>query len=248
MKDKRGKKAAASHQRKWKRYVSLRRENGTRMTRSPVTIQIATESEPAKPSWMGEVAAFAQVLTHTGMLKTIQDEVRFARARFGQYDLTDFAVVLIGYILSGEPTLLAFYERLAPWASPFMALFGRTCLPHRSTLSRFLAALDQPTMEALRTLFQKDLLARKPFASPSGLFDRTGAQWVVIDVDGTRKAARQRALPQTDALPAPHRRFDLVCAPGYQGRKRGEVVRTRTVVRSVTYASVARHVWWPRQR
>jgi hypothetical protein len=52
----------------------------------------------------------------------------------------------------------------------------------------------------------------------------------VTDVDGTRQGARQRALPQTDALPAPHRRFDRVCEPGYTGRKRGEVVRTRTVV------------------
>jgi hypothetical protein len=55
-------------------------------------------------------------------------------------------------------------------------------------------------------------------------------QWLVIDVDGTRATARQRALPQTEALPLPHRRFDQVCAPGYQGRKRGEVVRTRTVI------------------
>jgi len=78
---------------------------------------------------------------------------------------------------------------------------------------------------------QKDVLARKPFPSPGGLFDRTDQQWIVIDVDGTRQAARQRALPQTDRLPTPHRRFDQVCAPGYQGRKRGEVVRTRTVVR-----------------
>jgi hypothetical protein len=53
------------------------------------------------------------------------------------YDLIDFAVVLIGYALSGEPTLLAFYERLLPFAEPFMALFGRDQLPHRSTLSRF---------------------------------------------------------------------------------------------------------------
>lgn len=78
---------------------------------------------------------------------------------------------------------------------------------------------------------QKDVLARKPFPSPGGLFDRTDQPWIVIDVDGTRQAARQRALPQTDRLPTPHRRFDQVCAPGYQGRKRGEVVRTRTVVR-----------------
>ncbi|GHO82583.1 hypothetical protein KSZ_05890 [Dictyobacter formicarum] len=195
-----------------------------------VTIQITPQSAPSPPSWLGEVAAFAQVLTYTGLLKTIQDEVRFARARFGRYDLIDFGAVLIGYILSGEPTLLAFYERLAPFASPFMALFGRDQLPHRSTLSRFLATLDQPTVEALRTLFHKDLLARKPFPSLGGLLDRTGGQWVVIDVDGTRQTARQRALPQADTLPAPHHRFDQVCAPGYTGRKRGEVVRTRTVI------------------
>jgi hypothetical protein len=200
------------------------------MEQTPVTIQITPESKPAIPCWMGEVAAFAQILTHTGILKQIQEQVRFARTRFGQYDLIDFVVVLIGYILSGEPTLLAFYERLAPWASPFMALFGRNRLPHRSTLSRFLAALDQSTVEALRTRFHEEVLARKPFPSPGGLVDRTGRQWVVIDVDGTRQAARQRALPQTDALPAPHRRFDHVCAPGYPGRKRGEVIRTRTVI------------------
>src|SRR5260221_4633563 len=200
------------------------------MTHPLVTIQITPESVPSTPSWMGEVAAFAQVLTHTGILKKIQEHVRFARARFGQYDLIDFVVVLIGYAVSGEPTLLAFYERLAPFAEPFMALFGRNLLPHRSTLSRFLASLDQSTVEALRARFQEDLLTREPFASPGGVFDRTGDPWLVVDVDGTRQAARQRALPQTESLPAPHRRFDQVCAPGYQGRKRGEVVRTRTVL------------------
>jgi hypothetical protein len=200
------------------------------MTHPSVTIQIAPESQPSTPPWMGEVAVFAQVLTHEGILKAIQEQVRFARARFGHYDLIDFVAVLIGYAVSGEPTLLAFYERLLPFAKAFMALFGRSQLPHRSTVSRFLAALDQPTVEALRTLFQKDLLARNPFPSPGGVFDRTGKPWFVIDVDGTRQAARQRALPKMESLPAPHRRFDQVCAPGYLGRKRGEVVRTRTVI------------------
>jgi hypothetical protein len=200
------------------------------MAHSEVTIQITPTPLPSMPTFMGEVIAFAQVLTHTGILKTIQERVRFARARIGTYDLIDCVAVLIGYKVSGEPTLLAFYERLLPWASPFMALFGRNQLPHRSTLSRFLAALDQPTVEALRKVFQEDLVARKPFASPGGMVDRTGQQWWVVDVDGTRVTARQRALPQTESLPAPHRRFEAVCAPGYQGRKRGEVVRTRTVV------------------
>src|SRR2546421_5264428 len=200
------------------------------MTQTVVTIQIAPESRPSTPPWMGEVAVVAQVLSHMGVLKAIQEQVRFARARFGQYDLIDFVVVLIGYARSFEPTLKAFCERLLPFAEPFMALFGRHLLPHRSTLSRFLAALDQASVETLRTLFQEDLVARNPFASPGGMFDRTGKPWLVVDVDGTRQAARQRALPSLSSLPAPHRRFDQVCAPGYLGRKRGEVVRTRTVV------------------
>ncbi len=54
------------------------------MTLSSVTIQITPESRPSTPTFMGEVAAFAQVLTHTGILKAIQEHVRFARARFGK--------------------------------------------------------------------------------------------------------------------------------------------------------------------
>src|SRR6266567_6180814 len=66
--------------------------------------------------------------------------------------------------------------------------------------------------------------------SPGGVWDRFNQPYVVVDVDGTKQAARQRALPHLPSLPAPHRRFDLVAAPGYKGRKRGEVVRTRTTL------------------
>src|SRR6266436_6424081 len=64
------------------------------------------------------------------------------------------------YAISGERTLEAFYERLQPFAVPFMALFDRDQLPTRSTLSRFLAALTEVPVEALRTLFLDDLLSR----------------------------------------------------------------------------------------
>src|SRR5260370_16960271 len=79
----------------------------------------------------------------------------------------------------------------------------RHLLPHRSTLSRFLAALDQASVEALRKLFQEDLVARKPFASPGGMIDRTGHHWLVVDGDGTRKPASQPALPPLSLLPPP---------------------------------------------
>jgi hypothetical protein len=112
-----------------------------------------------------------------------------------------------------------------------MALFDRDQLPARSTLSRFLTALTEAPVEALRTLFLDDLLNR-PLSKErrtGGLVDRAGCERVVFDVDGTREAARQRALPQTEELPPAFRRWEKVCAAGYTGRKRGEVVRTRTV-------------------
>lgn len=117
------------------------------MTLSTVTVQTTPESQPTTPIWMGEVAAFAQILSQTGILATITNQVRFARARMGTYELIDFVVVLIGYALSGEPTLQAFYERLMPFADEFMALFGRKLLSSRAALSRFLAALDQASVE-----------------------------------------------------------------------------------------------------
>jgi hypothetical protein len=201
------------------------------MTHPSVHLQIASEDVPSVPCWFGEVAIVAQVFTTSGVLKSIEERVRFARARFGTYEVVDFVAVLIGYVVSAEPTLLAFYERLLPFASAFMALFGRKSLPHRSTLSRFLAALDQPTVEALRSLFLEDLVVRTGQSfPPGGLWDRQGQHWLVMDVDGTKQAARQRALPSLPERPPPHRRFDRVCAPAYLGRKRGEVARTRTTV------------------
>ena len=179
-----------------------------------------------------EVVVLISYLRKHDVLNKISEHVRFARRRFGQYEMIDFLAVLFGYAISGERTLEEFYERLQPFAVPFMALFERDRLPSRSALSRFLAAFTEAPVEALRTFFLDDLLAR-PLTSDKqagGLVDRAGNTWVVFDIDGTREAARQRALPQTDELPPTFRRLDDVCAPGYPGRKRGEVVRTRTTV------------------
>jgi len=180
---------------------------------------------------MEEVAAVAHILTQTGIISAIEEQVQFARARFGTYDTIDFVIVLLSYALSGEPTLKAFYDRLAPFRDDVAALFHRHRLPSRSALSRFLAALDEEAVEALRAQFLSDLLERAtPFSSPGGLWDRCDQQYVLVDVDGTRQAARQRALPHLPTLPEPQRRLAQVAVPGYTGRKRGEVVRTRTTI------------------
>src|SRR6266699_2778480 len=219
-----------------KEHTVLTKEVGmTSIADGSVKIQTTSESNLATPGWFGEVVLLTAHLRKQGVLSKISERVRFARRRFGRYESIDFFAVLFGYAISGERTLEEFYERLQPFAVPFMALFERDQLPSRSALSRFLAVLTEAPVEALRTLFLDDLLSR-PSVSDSkekqtgGLMDRAGRTWIVFDIDGTREAARQRALLAGEDLPPAFRRLDDVCAPGYRGRKRGEVVRTRTTI------------------
>ena len=60
-----------------------------------VRIQTSAESQVAPPSWLGEVALVASHLQKQGILNTIGERVRFARRRFGQYDMLDFLAVRI---------------------------------------------------------------------------------------------------------------------------------------------------------
>jgi len=196
-----------------------------------VDMQSCPHEVPSVPAWFPEVVLLARHFAQRGLLETISTEVRLARGPAGHYDVIDFVALLLGYAASGEPTLEAFFERLAPFAAPFMALFGRDRLPHRSTLSRFLADVDAACLEALRQLFEH-AVCQHAFSGDTlgGLFDRHGHQLLLFDVDATRQVARQRPLTLRPDFPTPRRRMLPVCAPGYTGRKRGEVVRTRTTV------------------
>lgn len=117
------------------------------------SVKIQTTSEPnfSTPGWFGEVVVISSYLRKHEVLSKMSEQVRFARKRFGRYELIDFVAVLFGHAISGERTLEEFYARLQPFAIPFMALFERDRLPSRSALSRFLAALTEEPVEALRT-------------------------------------------------------------------------------------------------
>jgi hypothetical protein len=85
-----------------------------------------------------------------------------------------------------------------PYASAFIALFGRERLPAHATLSRFSAALPPEPVEALRTLFLSDLPAcpLDTEQQSGGLWDRQGAQWLVFDVDVTARTHGNALCPR----------------------------------------------------
>src|SRR5215472_9654969 len=194
-----------------------------------IEVQTSPLDRASVPAWFAEVVMLARHLATKGLLEAFAQQVRLVRGRFGCYEPIDFLGLLFGYAISGERTLSDFFERVEPFAAAFMALFGRRCLPLRSSLSRFLAAVDRPCLEAFRALFEQQSFAQGwTVESIGGIFDRQGRRYIVFDVDATRQPARQRALPYGADLPPAKRRLDAVCASGYTGRKRGEVVRTRT--------------------
>ena len=110
---------------------------------------------PSVPAWFAELVIVARHLAKKELLKAFAHQVRLLRGRFGRYEPIDFLALLIGYAISGERTLADFFERVAPFETAFMALFERANLPHRSSLSRFLADVDRPCLEAFRTLFEQ---------------------------------------------------------------------------------------------
>ncbi|HEY6540627.1 MAG TPA: hypothetical protein VIZ18_06805 [Ktedonobacteraceae bacterium] len=125
-----------------------------------IEVQTSPLERPSVPAWFAEVVIMARHLATKGLLEAFAQQVRLVRGRFGSYEVIDFLGPLVGYAISGERRLPDFFERVAPFETAFMALFERRCLPHRSSLSRFLADVDRPCLEAFRALFEQQSFAR----------------------------------------------------------------------------------------
>ena len=204
-----------------------------------VKIQTTSASNITTPAWFGEVVVISSYLR----------KHRFSPRSTSRCALRGSVLAAMRSSIFWRCSSAMRSVENVPWRSstsdfnrlpfPFMALFERDRLPSRSALSRFLAALTEAPVEALRTLFLDDLLARPltPDKQTGGLVDRAGNTWMVFDIDGTREAARQRALTP-DRRPASRvssigRR---VCAwlPGPQTREklsgRGQRCRRRIAI------------------
>jgi hypothetical protein len=204
-----------------------------------VTLQLLPESTESIPEWFAELVIIVETLRKSGALAALVEEVRLVRGRMGTFETIDFLAVLIGYGVSGMPTLQSFFERTKPFEEVFMGIFGRNQLPSRAALSRFLAAMEPECVQGLRQCFERFSFGWGWSADTlGGLSDRSGQPLIVFDVDGTREVARQRRLPTSPDLPAVRRRMREVCAVGYPGRKRGQVVRSR-----MTALNIHTHQW-----
>ena len=77
-------------------------------------IQTSEEPRPAVPPWFAEVVIIVQCLATKGILSAFARQMRLIRGRFGRYEPIDFLALLLGYAISGERTLEAFFVQVAP--------------------------------------------------------------------------------------------------------------------------------------
>ena len=126
-----------------------------------IEVHTSPVERPSVPPWFAEVVIVVQHLAAKGLLDAFAHQMRLVRGRFGTYEPLDFLALLLGYAMSGERTLADFFERLAPFGSAFMALFGRRYLPHRSSLSRFLADVDRPCAGSVSHALRAAELSRR---------------------------------------------------------------------------------------
>ena len=94
-----------------------------------VKIQTTSESNLSPPSWFGEVVLLIGYLRKHGVLSKISEQVRFARRRFGRYEVIDFLAVL-----SATPSV-----ENAPWR---LSTSGSS--PLRSPSWHFLTVTSSP--------------------------------------------------------------------------------------------------------
>jgi len=80
---------------------------------------------------------------------------------------------------------------------------------------------------AERNPFLSDLIQHLPSAALEGLRDHAGDRWLVVDLDPTRMAPLLHVEADDPTRPLPHHSRLRVALPGYSGRKRADLVRSR---------------------
>jgi len=137
-----------------------------------------------------------------------------------------WGAVFGGYFFSGlRCGLQKFGELSKPHGAALAAVGGQRSWPSPSSISRLLAALEPQQSERFSQWLLGEALPMPGVARHRAAhgYERFGQGWELFDWDSTCTVLRQRALPAAEDLPEPKRRARELAAPGYPGRKRGEV-------------------------
>lgn len=201
------------------------------MARSSLAVTYESTDPARMPDAFIEPVALFLDLRGRGVLDELGRRLRIRRQ--GGYCGLDVWLALLTYFAAGlGGGVKALWDRLRPHARQVAGVAGRRSLPSPPSLSRALESVETELLRPeadwlLAGVADIDPLLGHPAVQT---YDAVGQGWHVFDLDPTVKALRHRALPERDDLPEPRRRSEDAGAPGYAGRKRGDVVFRRITV------------------
>jgi len=194
------------------------------MARKQVRV-VVEDVDPAQiPDRLVEGGVVLVDLEARGVVRGLEERLKIRRQ--GGYVAVDMWLVLLLFIGHGAAGgFKEFWKILRPHASALAAAAGRKRLPSPSALSRGLGSVEvelvrDATSWLLTEAPDVDRVLRHPAVQT---YDATGAGWHVFDLDPTVTTLRHRALPVEDDYPDAMRRSEETGAPGYSGRKRGDM-------------------------
>jgi len=160
---------------------------------------------------------------------------RVLARRAGAYELCDVVAALVAFFTHRTPVraLRDFLKKSKPYGPELAGVLDRHAWISQPALSRALAGVD---LQLARQVSAQLLLSSSRQAlshqavQQTGYLDGQGDRWQVYHWDVTVTTLRRRALPQDEQLPEPARPGDRIAAPGYPGRKRGDIQLSRSTV------------------
>jgi len=202
------------------------------MARGSVHVTYESVDPTRIPDSLTEGVALLMLLAANGELEQVGERL-LIRREGGYCGLDVWLVLFVFFTFGATRGLKAFWEKvLRPHVLQVAAVAGRRGLPSPASVSRALSAVEWDLLREvsgwlLVGVSQIDAVLRHPVVRTR---DAVGQDWHLFDLDPTVTTLRQRALPEDDELPEPRRRAEHTGAPGYSGRKRGELVFRRTTV------------------
>jgi hypothetical protein len=187
------------------------------------------------PDCFAEAVLVVDELRRGGLIEAIASLFLLAR-RGGSLLGVELFILLLTMWASGKAGQRRVCEA-GKWSGS--ALAGALGLSRWATQSVMSMALAAAPKEAVRKFVSwllgvEALSLQEVIQAPSSLhYDTLGHAWLVGASDGRVVAFRQRALPEGPTLPEGRRRRAGVAAPGYTGRKRGEVQLHQTLLQQL---------------
>ncbi len=120
---------------------------------SVASVVASSQPDPLVPAGLAECAIWARHFWNTWQLLPICTMVTVPMRRVGDYAFVDILLVLLAHACSGNRSLGETSCRFRPVAPALMSLWGRDAMPSASQIGRWLARIDEWSMEAWRSLF-----------------------------------------------------------------------------------------------